>query len=136
VRVLREEQTFEEWRPGVLTCLKASAALGSERLSLFEQWSQPGLGAPEHAHPDDEELIVVLDGNASFNVEGRTEVLGSGDTILIAAGEWHSFVNVGVRVLHTMAVFSSAKATVTYRDEPERVLDIGATTRPHRTDRP
>jgi quercetin dioxygenase-like cupin family protein len=135
MRVLRSEQTFEEWRPGVLTCLKTTSALGAERLSLFEQWSAPGLGAPEHTHPENEELIVVLDGQARFSVEGQEEPLGSGDTIVIAAGEWHSFVNTGVRVLHTMAVFSSATPTVTYRDDPGTVLEIGAAARPHRTPR-
>jgi quercetin dioxygenase-like cupin family protein len=135
VRVLRDEQTFEEWRPGVMTRLKASSALGTEQLSLFEQWSQPGLGAPSHVHPDDEELIVVLEGEARFTVERRDEDLAVGDTIIVAAGEWHSFANTGEGVLHTLAVFSSATPTVVYADDPDTVLEIGATALRHRSPR-
>jgi quercetin dioxygenase-like cupin family protein len=135
VRVLRDEQTFEEWRPGVLTRLKASTALGAERLCALEQWSQPGLGAPLHVHPDDEELIFVLEGEARFTVDDVEERLGAGDTIVLPPAAWHSFENAGKGVLHTLAVFSSALPTVTYADEPDRVLEIGSGGDSHRAAR-
>src|SRR3954469_7695906 len=43
-------QTREEWRPGVQTLLRVSAATGARDLSLLEQWHEPGCGAPTHVH--------------------------------------------------------------------------------------
>jgi quercetin dioxygenase-like cupin family protein len=135
MRVLRNEQTFEEWRPGVLTRLRASAALGAGSLCAIEQWSQPGLGAPLHVHPEDEELILVLAGVATVTVEGEEGRLGEGDTLVVAPAAWHGFENDGETVLHTLAVFPSATPTVIYRDQPDEVLEIGGGAGPHRAPR-
>ena len=39
-------QSSEEWRAGVVTRMKASAANSATQLCLFEQWCDPGHGAP------------------------------------------------------------------------------------------
>ena len=53
----------EEWRKGVLTRMRVSAANGGTQLCLFEQWCEPGHGAPTHLHAV-EEVLHVLDGEA------------------------------------------------------------------------
>jgi len=135
VRVLREEQTVEKWRPGVRTRLRASAALGAEQLCVFEQWSEPGTGAPRHLHPEDEELILVLTGFALLEVDGKEEELEAGDTVVLPPGIWHGLLNTGESTLHTLAVFSSARPAVVYADDPSTTLEIGVARDRHRTPR-
>ena len=53
----------EEWRKGVLTRMRVSAANGGTQLCLFEQWCEPGHGAPTHLHAV-EEVLHVLTGEA------------------------------------------------------------------------
>ena len=59
----------EQWRPGVETRMRVSAANGATQLCIFEQWIAPGNGAPTHSHPV-EEVLTVLD-RRSRNVDGR-----------------------------------------------------------------
>jgi hypothetical protein len=44
------EQEREQWRPGVLTRMRVSAVTGAAQLCIFEQWCDPGCGAPTHLH--------------------------------------------------------------------------------------
>jgi hypothetical protein len=47
---------WEQWRPGVLTRMRASALTGSVQLCVFEQWCDPGCGAPTHLHAVEEQV--------------------------------------------------------------------------------
>ncbi len=58
----------EEWRKGVLTRMRVSAKNGGTQLCLFEQWCEPGHGAPTHLHAV-EEVLHVLEGEADVWVE-------------------------------------------------------------------
>lgn len=133
--VLREEQTVEEWRPGVLTRLRASAGLGAERVCAFEQWAEPGTGAPRHCHPAVEELVLILAGAGRFELDGTEEDVCGGDTVVVRPGVWHGFVNTGDETLHVLAVFSSARPTAVYADDPDTTVEIGVSQGPHRTPR-
>jgi hypothetical protein len=41
-------QEQEQWRSGVLTRMRISALTGAAQLCVFEQWCDPGCGAPAH----------------------------------------------------------------------------------------
>ena len=43
-------EPLDEWRPGVGTRMLVSALTGAERLCVFEQFCDPGRGAPAHLH--------------------------------------------------------------------------------------
>ena len=58
-----QSQPRDEWRPGVLTRMRVSAVNGAAQLCIFEQWCEPGNGAPTHLHAV-EEVLHVLDGQA------------------------------------------------------------------------
>ena len=51
-------QPKEEWRPGVMTQMYVSALNGATQLCVFEQWCEPGHGAPTHLHAVEEILRV------------------------------------------------------------------------------
>jgi uncharacterized cupin superfamily protein len=115
----------EEWRPGVRTRLLASGATGASCLCLFEQWSEPGRGAPIHTHAETEEVLVVLAGKANVWLGAEHVLLREGESAIVPAGVWHGFENIGGTRLHTLAAFAAAAPTVCYRDRPSETLIIG-----------
>jgi mannose-6-phosphate isomerase-like protein (cupin superfamily) len=118
------DQTVEEWRPGVRTRLLVSAATGAQSLCVFEQWSEPGRGAPTHTHFDVEEVILVVDGRAEVWIDGETTVLERGGTALVPPHALHGFRNAGTEVLHTLTALPDAAPRVRYEDSGE-VMTIG-----------
>jgi mannose-6-phosphate isomerase-like protein (cupin superfamily) len=114
-----------EWRPGVRTRLLAAASTGATQLCLFEQWSEPGTGAPAHRHPGVEEAVSVLAGEAEFWVERERTRVAAGDTVVVPPDRRHGFANVGDTTLHTLAVFAAATPPVVYDDEPQVVYEVG-----------
>lgn len=114
-----------EWRPGVRTRLIAAASTGATQLCLFEQWSEPGTGAPVHRHPGVEEAVCVLAGEAEFWVEHERLRVGTGDTVVVSPDRRHGFTNVGTTTLHTLAAFADATPPVVYDNEPEVVYEVG-----------
>ena len=119
------DQTIEEWRPGVRTRLLVSAATGAGSLCLFEQWSEPGRGAPTHTHFEVEEVILVVDGRAEVWIDGETTVLERGGTALVPPHALHGFRNAGTEVLHTLTALPDASPPVRYEESGE-VMTIGA----------
>lgn len=128
------DQSVEEWRPGVRTRLIVSAATGSKSLCVFEQWSQPGRGAPTHTHFDVEEVILVVEGRAEVWIDDETSVLDAGGTALVPPHTRHGFRNVGEGTLHTLTALPHASPPLAYEEErPGEVLAIGASdSGPHR----
>lgn len=63
-----------------------------------------------HAHRQQEELYLVLDGVALLEVEGATYRLGERDAIVVPAGVAHQLSNVGVGPLTYVAVAAPAVA--------------------------
>ena len=114
-----------EWRPGVRTRLVAAASTGARQLCVFEQWSEPGTGAPAHRHPGVEEAVSVLAGEADFWLEDECRRVEAGDTVLVPGDRRHRFVNVGASELHTLAVFPSPAPPVIYDNEPDVVYEVG-----------
>jgi quercetin dioxygenase-like cupin family protein len=115
-----------EWRPGVRTRMIASQATGASQLCVFEQWSDPGTGAPGHVHPGVEEVIAVLLGEAEVLVGDEHHAVRGGGTVLVPPGAPHRFTNVGAGVLHTLAIFPVPAPPVVYDDEPGILYEVGA----------
>ena len=111
-------QPKEEWRPGVMTRMIASAATGTSQLAIFEQWCDPGLGAPAHLHAV-EEILTVLEGEALVWVEDERRQLSAGQSAIIAAGRKHGFHNTGTSILHVQAILASPVFEAAYDDARE-----------------
>lgn len=107
----------EEWRPGVRTRMMVSQQMGSSQFTIFEQWCDPGHGAPTHTHVV-EETLEVFDGRAEFALADERVVLTAGQGIIVPAGIPHGFVNVGSNVLHTRATLASSIFEARYLDPP------------------
>ena len=111
-------QPKDEWRQGVLTRMIASATTGTSQLCIFEQWCDPGLGAPPHLHAV-EEILTVLEGEAEIMVEDARSLATAGQSVVIPAGRKHSFTNSGTGTLHVRAILASPVFEAAYDDARE-----------------
>src|SRR5262245_63600518 len=93
------QQPSEEWRAGVTTRMRASAANNTSQLCLFEQWCDPGHGAPTHLHAV-EEVLCVREGQADVWIDDKHATLTSGQLVIVPAGRKHGFSNSGTTILH------------------------------------
>jgi quercetin dioxygenase-like cupin family protein len=101
-----DAQPREIWRPGVETRMLVSASTGAAGLCIFEQWIAPAAGAPPHSHPV-EEVLTVLAGEVEIQAGESKIVLGSGQSLIVPAGQVHGFQNIGAATLHMHAVLAS-----------------------------
>ncbi len=113
-----ERQPTEEWRSGVRTRMRASAGNGATQLCLFEQWCEPGHGAPTHLHAV-EEVLHVLEGKADVWVEDTHATLTSGQLAIVPAGRKHGFSNNGTTVLHIQSTLAAPVFEAAYDDKRE-----------------
>ena len=100
------ENPREEWRKGVLTRMRVSARNGAGQLCLFEQWCEPGHGAPTHLHAV-EEVLHVLEGEADVWVGTAHARLTAGQLMLVPAGVKHGFSNCGSGTLHIQSTLAA-----------------------------
>jgi mannose-6-phosphate isomerase-like protein (cupin superfamily) len=75
----------------------ASATGGA--LSVFRATMPEGFGPPRHIHTREDEVFLVLEGEALFDVDGRITTAGPGTTVFMPRGVPHTF-----RVLSPVAV--------------------------------
>ena len=80
-----ETQPLEQWREGVMTQMRVSALLRSAQLCIFEQFCDPGLGAPIHLHAV-EEVLEVMEGEAEITLRGESLTLRANQSVVIPAG--------------------------------------------------
>ena len=112
-----ERQGREEWRPGVKG-MQVSAVTGSVQLCVFQQWCDPGKGAPTHLHAV-EEILTVLAGQAEFWLEDERTDLTAGQSILVPAGRKHGFRNTGTGTLHVQATLAAPIFEASFDDQKE-----------------
>lgn len=72
-----------------------STALGAEAVAINRYRLEPGEGLPGglHAHMDQEEVFVVLEGSLTFETMDRDIPVGAGEAIRVAPGEFQSGTN-------------------------------------------
>ena len=113
-----ERQPREEWRAGVITRMRVSAVAGAVQLCIFEQWCEPGCGAPTHLHAV-EEVLTVLKGQAEIWVENEREAVSAGQSVIVPAGRHHGFRNTGTAVLHVQSTLAAPIFEASYQDKKE-----------------
>lgn len=113
-----ETQSKEDWRPGVTTRMRVSALTGSVQLCIFEQWCDPGRGAPTHLHSC-EEVLTVIAGHAEVWLGEEKVKLTPGHSLLIPAGRKHGFRNIGEGTLHMQAILAEPIFEASFDDQKE-----------------
>lgn len=111
-------QDFELWRPGVKTYMRVSALTKSHQLCIFEQFCDPGLGAPMHIHAV-EEVLEVMEGQAEIFLGTESHLASPNQSVLVPAGWRHGFRNVGTGILKVRATLAAAIFEAGYDDGRE-----------------
>jgi mannose-6-phosphate isomerase-like protein (cupin superfamily) len=111
-------QPQEKWRDGVMTLMRVSATVQSRQLCIFEQYCDPGLGAPMHLHAV-EEVLEVIAGTAEITLRDKIMTVTANQSVLIPAGARHGFRNVGTGILHVRATLAAAIFEASYDDRNE-----------------
>ena len=62
-------------------------------LSLGRMTLEPGTTIGEHAHPNTEDLYLILEGRGTGVLNGARFPLGPGDLFLVKAGGSHGLIN-------------------------------------------
>lgn len=113
-----ETQPLDKWRDGVMTQMRVSALVRSAQLCIFEQFCDPGLGAPIHLHAV-EEVLEVMEGEAEITLAGESRVVTPNQSVLIPAGMWHGFRNVGTGILKVRATLAAPIFEASYQSRDE-----------------
>ncbi len=111
-------QPSEKWRDGVITRMRMSILLGGRQMCIFDQFCDPGLGAPIHLHAV-EEVLEVIDGTAEITLNGQTAIVRANQSVLIPAGLKHGFRNVERKILHVRATLASPIFEASYDNRTE-----------------
>jgi quercetin dioxygenase-like cupin family protein len=113
-----DHQPKEEWRPGVITQMHVSAQNGATQLCVFEQWCEPGHGAPTHLHAV-EEILHVFEGQAEVWIGETRITLTPGQLVVVPAGRRHGFSNTGNTVLRIQSTLAEPVFEAAYDDKRE-----------------
>ena len=113
-----QQQRREDWRDGVTTVMLVSAETSASQLCIFEQYCEPGLGAPTHLHAV-EEILTVIDGQANIWLGDERTRVKAGSSLIIPAGAWHGFQNALSTTLHVRATLAAPIFEASYQDSNE-----------------
>ena len=99
----RQEQQLD-W--GTLFRLSGPQKTGAEKLVVIEVNLQPGKGHNFHKHPQQEEVIYVVEGEVEQWVGQECRTLRTGESVFIPADMVHASFNVGSRDAKLLAILS------------------------------
>lgn len=114
----QKNNPLHEWRPGVMTRMRVSAVTGTMQLCIFEQWCDPGCGAPTHLHAV-EEVLTVLEGQAEAWLGDKKSPMTVGQSLIVPAGIKHGFRNTGATTLHVQATLAAPIFEAAFDDARE-----------------
>ena len=93
--MLSAETPPEELDWGSLRWMSHPPSTEAKQLTVIEVTLSPGKGHDFHKHPDQEEVIYVIDGSVEQWLDQEKRILGPGDSVFIDADVVHASFNVG-----------------------------------------
>lgn len=104
-----ETTYIEELPRGIHRWFSRFDVTGCENLIMAQVDVEPGGGHPFHYHPDMDEVIYILSGQAEQWIEKKKKILGPGEAIYVPKKVVHSTYNCGEETLKFLAILSPAK---------------------------
>jgi quercetin dioxygenase-like cupin family protein len=99
----------EDLPRGIHHWLSRRDVTGSEQLITVRVEVEPGNGHPFHRHPNMEEIIYVLSGQAEQWLEKEKKILKKNEAVFIPKDVIHATFNVGDEPLEFLAILSPAE---------------------------
>lgn len=99
---------------GSLAWFSSPAASGAKALVVVEVTLNPGRGHNFHRHPNQEEVIYVIDGEIEQWIDQQKRLLGAGDSAFIGEDVVHASFNATDRAARLLAVLSPSIGTEGY----------------------
>jgi quercetin dioxygenase-like cupin family protein len=96
------------------------AANGARHMEIVLGEIEANEGAPAHAHPDMEQAVYVLEGEAVAGIDGVDHTVRAGDLMFFPAGCFHSIRVVSPKV-RLLVIYSPP-----YAEDPARVMHAPA----------
>jgi quercetin dioxygenase-like cupin family protein len=93
--VLRAGEGSSYWVVGDLYTILASGEDTGGAFALIHATVPPGSGPPPHVHRREDEAFYVLEGEVSFQADGRDIAATAGAWITLPKGSRHTFRNSG-----------------------------------------
>jgi quercetin dioxygenase-like cupin family protein len=93
-------------------------AIGGEQILLCRVTYAPGKFVQRHAHPEAEQVMVILDGAVDVTIKDETRRLGAGDVCVMNAGVEHELHSEGG------VTFFEALSPVPVDHVPDRDRDL------------
>ena len=88
--VRKEKVDVETLDWGTLGWISTPARTGTAQVTVIEVTVNPGKGHDFHKHPDQEEFILIKNGNLEVWLEKESSILTAGDSVLVDPGVVHA----------------------------------------------
>jgi len=75
-------------------------------------------GTPAHAHPDVEQAVYILEGEAVAGIDGVDHHVGQGDMVFLPSGCFHAFKALSAR-LKVLVIYSPP-----YGENPAKLIRV------------
>ena len=89
---------------GILGSMSRPSVTGARDLTVLEVTLIPGQGHAFHKHPDQEEVIVAIEGEVEQWLEQEKRILRPGDAAFIGAGVVHASFNMTAAPIKLLAI--------------------------------
>lgn len=107
---------------GALAWFSTPRDSGAKALAVVEVCFHPGGGHDFHLHPNQEEVIYVLEGEIEQWIDRERRILSAGDCAFIAAGVVHGSFNLSGRAVRVLAILGPCVGEAGYE-----VVDVSGT---------
>lgn len=89
---------------GERTLVKVSGADTNGQFAIFHLTVPPMSGPPLHSHTREEEWFYILNGEITYEIDGKRAMAGPGACVLAPRGTIHAFQNFGTTTAHLLVM--------------------------------
>ena len=93
--------------PRISTRVHSDSDVGANETTVWEQWMESDGFIPMHYH-DTEEVLVIMSGTISLELDGRAIRLNAPASIIVEQEELHGIRPVGTEKVHLFGIFPTA----------------------------
>lgn len=115
--VLKSETPRDELDWGTLAWLSHPPTTENKHLTVIDVVITPGKGHNFHKHPNQEEVIFVVEGKIEQWIEQDKKILEPGDAVYIDADVVHASFNIGEDAAKLLAILGPCAGEIGYGTE-------------------